>query len=91
MEIKIIENEKNRLVVELPGFDHTLCNSLKKELLSVKGVEIATYAIEHPLVGIPKMIIETKGAVTPKKALDEAIKGLQEKNKEFLNIFKKAK
>jgi DNA-directed RNA polymerase subunit L len=90
MEIKIIENEKNRLMIELPGADHTLCNSLKKELVSVKGVEIATYAVEHPLIGVPKMIIETKG-IAPKKALEEAIKGLQEKNKEFLTLFKKAK
>lgn len=86
MEIKIIQNEKNRLVMEIPGADHTLCNSLKKELLSVSGVEIATYAIEHPLVGIPKMIVETKGAVTPKKAVEKAISELQAKNKEFLKL-----
>lgn len=90
MELKIIENEKTRLVFEIPGADHTLCNALKKELLEIPGVEIATYAIEHPLIGIPKMIVETKGAVTPKKALEKAIDGLKEKNKEFITLFNKA-
>lgn len=89
MEIKILENDKNRLMFQLVGADHTFCNALKKDLLGIKGVEIATYAIEHPQVGIPKMLIETKGAVTPKKAILEALKTLQAKNKEFTTAFKK--
>lgn len=91
MDIKIIENTKNRLVFEIPGANHTLCNSLKTELLTDKDVEIATYAIRHPLIGIPKMIIETKGATTPKKVLDKAVSSLKDKNKEFMDLFKKAK
>ena len=89
MEIKILENEKNRLVIEIPGADHTLCNAIKKELIEDKNVELATYAIKHPLVGIPKMIIETKGATKPKKALENALNGLKKKNKEFSDLFKK--
>jgi DNA-directed RNA polymerase subunit L len=91
MELKIIENTKNRLVFEIPGADHTLCNALKKELVETKGVEIATYAIEHPQIGIPKMILETSGALTPKKALESAVAGLKDKNKEFLKAFSKVK
>ena len=90
MEIKILENDKNKLLFELKGTDHTFCNTLKKELLGVTGVELATYAIEHPQIGIPKILIETKGATTPKKALEKAIDNLKKHNKEFLKAFKAA-
>ena len=90
MQIKILENEKNKLLFQLIGADHTFCNALKKELVEVTGVEIATYAIEHPQIGIPKIFIQTKGATTPKKALEGAIKKLKADNKEFLAAFEKA-
>jgi DNA-directed RNA polymerase subunit L len=90
MEIRILENEPKRLVFQLIGADHTLCNALKKELLLVKGVEIATYALEHPQIGIPKIHIETS-SIKPKKALEDAIETLKKKNKEFLTVFSKAK
>lgn len=90
MEIKILEEDKNLLVFQLVGADHTFCNALKKELTSVKGVDIATYAIEHPQVGIPKMHIETKGATKPKNVLLKAVDGLKARNKEFLSAFNKA-
>lgn len=90
MEIKVLEESKNKLIFQLVGADHTFCNALKRGLIEVKGVEVATYAIEHPQVGIPKMLIETKGAVTPKAALAKAVKVLQEASKEFLTAFNKA-
>jgi DNA-directed RNA polymerase subunit L len=90
MEIRILENEPKRLIFQLIGADHTLCNALKKELLDVEGVEIATYAVEHPQIGIPKIHIETS-STTPKKALEEAILSLKNKNKEFLSAFSKLK
>lgn len=90
MEIKILENDKNRMVFQLIGADHTFCNALKKELVGVTGVEIATYAIEHPQIGIPKMLIQTKGATKPAKTLETAVKNLEKKNKEFSSAFKKA-
>ena len=90
MEIKILEQTKTRAVFQIPGADHTLCNALKKELVDVKGVTVATYAIEHPQVGIPKMLIETTDKLTPKQAIKEGIKLLQSKNKEFLKKFKAA-
>ncbi len=90
MEIKILESEKNRLVFQLIGADHTFCNALKKELTNVKGVDIATYAIEHPQIGIPKIHIETKGATSPKSALQKAVSALKSHNKEFLTAFNKS-
>lgn len=90
MEIKVLENTKKRLVFELKGADHTLCNMLKAELWKNKDVDIATYSIAHPLVGIPKVIVETKTG-EPKKAILKAIEGIQETNKEFVTKFKRLK
>ena len=88
MEIKVLESSSNLLVFQLIGADHTLCNSLKKELIGQKDVEVATYAIEHPQVGIPKFHIETIGKTAPKKVLQEAIKSLKELNATFSKNFK---
>ena len=67
MEFKILEESKNKLVFQLIGETHTFCNLLKDALQNVKGVEIATYRIDHPLVGVPQFLVETK-SIEPKKA-----------------------
>jgi DNA-directed RNA polymerase subunit L len=82
MEFKVIEESKTQLIFELIGETHTFCNVLKKELQNVKGVQIATYKIDHPLVGVPRFQIETKG-VEPRKALKEALKNLKKNAKDF--------
>jgi len=82
MEFVVIEETKTKLIFTLKGETHTFCNMLKKELLGVKGVTIATYRIDHPLVGIPKFQIETKGT-EPRKALKEALKSVKKKAESF--------
>jgi DNA-directed RNA polymerase subunit L len=90
MELKVVENKKNRLVIELSGTDHTFCNALKKELWNDKSVKVSAYNIEHPLIGIPRIILETEDK-EPKKVLSDAIKRLDKKNEQFLDSFKKIK
>ena len=82
MEFKVIEESKTKLVFELTEETHTFCNALRKELENTKGVEISVYDIDHPLVGIPKFQIETKG-VEPRKALKDALKSLKKKTEDF--------
>lgn len=82
MEFNVIEETKNRLVFQLKGETHTFCNALKHELQQVKGVSIATYRIDHPLVGVPQFLLETK-SIEPRKALKEALKALKKKAEEF--------
>ncbi len=89
MEIKILENKAKRLVFQLVGADHTFCNALKRELNETKGVVVATYSIEHPQIGIPKILVETDGKVKPTAALSKAAKSLEKQNKEFSAAFKK--
>ena len=91
MEITIIEDKKKRLVFEIRGEDHTLCNALREELWNDKSVSVSAYNINHPLVGVPKFIIETDGKKDPKKALKDAIKRLKGKNSDLAKLVKKFK
>ena len=88
MEFKVLEESKTKLIFVLEGETHTFANVLKKELQGIKGVEIVTYRVEHPLVGVPKFHLETSG-VEPRKALKSALASLKKKAKEFEKESKK--
>ncbi len=88
MEIKVLEKEKNKLRFEIKGESHTLCNYLKDELWNDKDVSVVGYQVEHPLTASPVFTIETK-TKDPKKAVLEAIKRIEDRNKELLALFKK--
>ena len=75
MDIRIIEEKKNKIVFMMVGEDHTLANMLRKELWNDSHVKAAAYSIDHPEVGEPKFILETDGA-DPKKTLQAAAKRL---------------
>lgn len=83
VDIRILEEKKNRIVVEMPGADHTLCNSLKAELWNDDHVKVSGYHVKHPLVGNPTMVIETDSEESPRKALTEAAKRLKKLNEGF--------
>ncbi len=89
MEIKILDDKKNRLVIEAKGVDHTLCNALKAELWNDKHVKVATYSIRHPQISIPQIIVETDGEESPRNALVNAIDRLHKTNAKFKKEFAK--
>jgi len=82
MEFTVIEESKTRLVFELKGETHTFCNLLKDELLNTKGVVTASYRVDHPLIGVPRFLVETK-AVEPRKALKDALASIKKKAEAF--------
>jgi len=82
MEFIVIEETKDKLVFELKGETHTFCNALKHELEALKEVTLVSYKIDHPLVGVPKFLVETKG-LEPRKALKTALVALKKKAKDF--------
>lgn len=88
MEFNVLEDKKTRLVFELKGEDHTLCNALREELYNDSDVDVAAYSIRHPLVSEPKFILETSKK-SPRDALKAAVKRLQAKNKDLTKQFKK--
>jgi DNA-directed RNA polymerase subunit L len=82
MEFTVLEESKTRLVFKLKDETHTFCNALKHALQQVDGVYIATYKIDHPLVGVPEFLIETKG-VEPRAAIKKALKSLKKQATDF--------
>ncbi|MEM4267206.1 MAG: DNA-directed RNA polymerase subunit L [Candidatus Woesearchaeota archaeon] len=89
MEIKILEEGKNKLVMEVRGHGHTLCNALKTELYNDESVNAAGYFVEHPDKGVPTFVVETNGKKKPKDAILDAVKRLSKTNEKFIEAFKK--
>lgn len=50
MDIKIVENKKEKLRFEVHGGDHALMNLLIKHLESDPDVIFSTYSVPHPLL-----------------------------------------
>ena len=90
MKIKVLEDKKTRLVVEVEGETHTFCNALKKELWNDNNVKVAGYNISHPYVGVPKIIVETGTGTSPRKALSGAVTRLKKDIDAFSKEFGKA-
>ena len=90
MFIRILEETKNELRIEIGEEGHTFCNPLQKVLLEDKGVEIAGYNIAHPLRSNPTVYIRTKGNLKPKTVLQKAVKKLLERSNEFRIAYEKA-
>lgn len=91
MKLTIIENNAQKLVFELDGTDHTLCNALNDELKKDDSITVTTYTISHPLVGKPKFFIETKKGKKPIDAINDAIANLKKQNSAFSKAFKAMK
>ena len=91
MELKVLEETKTRLVLEVDGWGHIITNALKSELWNDKNIKAAGYNIAHPLEGVPVLVVETTTSSNPRKALNEAIKRLKKSNATFLKEFKKVK
>jgi len=90
MEIKVLEQTKNKLIIELVGKTHTLANALTKELWNDKDIAVAGYNLPHPQVSNVALIIETNKG-DPKKALSGAISRLKKNNKALNVLVKKIK
>lgn len=87
MEVKVLEETNKKLLFELKGAGHSFCNALREELINDKHVEVASYRIDHPLVGIPTFMVETDGEA-PRDVLANAAKRLMKMNEKVLDLFK---
>lgn len=87
MKIKVLEDKKGALVIEIEGERHTIPNLLRESLWEDEGVELAAYEKKHPSLGNPKVMVKAKD---PRKALLGAIKRSEAQAKEFIDEFDKA-
>jgi DNA-directed RNA polymerase subunit L len=90
MEINIVEEKKNKLIFEVKGETHTLCNALQRELWNDSHVKTSGYNIDHPLINIPRFVLETDGA-DPKKTISAAVKRLTKEAAKLKDQAKKIK
>ena len=90
MEIKIIEETKKKIVLDIDGEDHTLMNLIKEELKRDKNVKIVSYTEKHPLKKTIRLLLETNGE-EPKKTIINAIKKVKKDIDSFDAAFTKAK
>jgi DNA-directed RNA polymerase subunit L len=88
MEINILEEKKNKLVFEIKGENHTMSNLLTKELWKDSKVKVTGYNIAHPLVGVPKITVETDGE-DPREVVLKAIRNIKKDCESFSKAFDK--
>ena len=89
MEIKVLEDKKNKLVFEVDGMGHTFINVLKNELWNDSHVKVATYSIRHPITSKPKITVETDGDEGPRSALASAVSRLKKASDKLKDEVKK--
>ena len=85
MELKILDQSKNKVTLEVIGWDIGYINLVRKELWNDEKLKIAGYQKEHPQKENTKFIIETS---TQKKAI-EAIHEAVKRVKKDINKIKK--
>ncbi len=88
MNINFVEDKKGLVVFEVRGVNHGFCNLLKDELTKDNSVELATYKIDHPLVGVPKIRVEGTDA---KASIKKAVKNLKKEVETFKKEASKVK
>lgn len=77
MQLNVLESEAKRAVIELVGADHTVLLIVRDQLEKDSDVKLVTFAVDHPLVGTPKLIVETTRK-KPQTAVLDAIKELRD-------------
>lgn len=88
MELKVIEEGKDKLKIEVKMEGHTFCNLIRDELWNDKSVEAAGYNVEHALVSEPRLLVHGS---SPIKSLQNAVERLRKKNDEFRSSLKELK
>ena len=88
MELKVKQEDKDFLELEIQGEDHTFCNLIRAYSWDVKDTEIASYNIKHPQVAEPVFCIKGK---SPKKILLTVVENLKKEIKETKEKFEKLK
>jgi len=88
LKLRVIKKDKNFLEVVLEGEEHSFPNLLRETLLEDDDVEFASYVMEHPQLGNPKLIVKTKGR-SPESAIKSALKKIEKRASDFEALLKK--
>lgn len=89
MELKVVEHDGKKLVLEIPGETVTMTNVLREELWEDKNVKESAHMKEHPYLANPKVLVETSRGY-PQTALKKAANRIIKQTEDFAEAFKKA-
>lgn len=81
--MKYIKEEEGHVILEITGETHTICNILRKRLMSQDEVSAAAYDITHPLIGQPEFEIVSSN---PQESLVTAAETIKEEASEFKEV-----
>ncbi len=87
MQVKVEQQDKETVILEIVGEKHTLPNLLRRALWDDPTVSLAAYEKSHPYIGSPRLIVKSSN---PKKSLMDAIKRTNEQITQFESEFTKA-
>lgn len=85
MNVRVRKYTERELVLTIEGEDHTLANLLAKSALSNPHTKLATYVVEHPLVGTPVLRIVTDGT-DPIQVLKEVVASARDEARQVLKL-----
>lgn len=78
--MKYLRKDDDRVVIEVTGETHTICNILRKRLMQQDEVSAAAYDITHPLIGQPEFELV---AEKPEEAIITACEEIKSEAAEF--------
>ena len=78
--MKYVKKEDEHYVIEITGETHTICNVLRKRLMSQDEVRASAYDITHPLIGQPEFEVVSDN---PKESLITACEQIKTEAAEF--------
>jgi DNA-directed RNA polymerase subunit L len=81
MQLNVRESEAKRAIIELVGADHTVLLLVRDQLEKDSDVKLVTFAVDHPLVGTPKLVVETTRK-KPQTVILDAIAQLKDELRE---------
>ncbi|MDD6285910.1 MAG: DNA-directed RNA polymerase subunit L [Methanosphaera sp.] len=81
--MKVIEEQPEKLVLEITGETHTICNILRKRLMSQDEVKAAAYDITHPLIGQPEFEVHSPN---PRESIVTASEEIKKEAQDFKQV-----
>ena len=90
MKLKVQEEKKNEVIIEIEGEEHSFPALVAWALLQDPNVDFAVYDKEHPLVGNAKLYIRTKKG-SPWNALKKAVSTIETEFDDLLKLTEETK
>lgn len=86
MSIRILNQEKNSIEIDLGDVDLSVPQLIVERLYTSPDVEFVAHKRDHPIIGTPCLILRTKKG-NPVELLVETLEGMQKDIRDFKKQF----